>query len=73
MDIKRLWHIPTVHTLNMQYAFEYKCMGRFCIFNFKQFSQNSLLTMKYCSVKGCKCTSSCKNGLPGHDKASSGF
>jgi len=31
-------------------------MGRFCILNFTQFSQNSLLMMKYCSVKDCKFT-----------------
>jgi len=36
-------------------------MGRFCILNFTPFSQNNLLTMKYCSVKDCKCTSSCEN------------
>ena len=29
-------------------------MGRFCILNFTQFSQNRILTMKYCSVKDCK-------------------
>ena len=40
---------------------EYKCMGRFCILNFTQFSQNRILTMKYCSVKDCNSTSSCKN------------
>ena len=37
---------------------EYKCMGRFCFLNF---TQNSVLTMTYCSVKDCKCTSSCEN------------
>ena len=36
-------------------------MGRFCILNFTQFSQNRLLTMKYCSVKDCNSTSSCEN------------
>ena len=36
--------------------------------NFTQFSQNRLLTMKYCSVKDCKCTSSCENGIPAYDK-----
>ena len=36
-------------------------MGRFCILNFTQFSQNRILTMKYCSVKDCNSTSSCKN------------
>ena len=38
-------------------------MGRFYILNFTQFSQNSLLTMKYCSVKDCKCKSSCENDI----------
>ena len=28
-------------------------MGRFCILNFTPFSPNSLLKMKYCSVKDC--------------------
>ena len=41
---------------------EYKCMGRFCILNFSQFSQNSLhIIMKYCSAKDCNSTSSFKN------------
>ena len=40
---------------------EYKCMGRFCIFHFTQFYQNRILTMKYCSVKDCNSTPSCKN------------
>ena len=65
-DIKRLWPIHTVQISNMQYAFRVlKCMGkgRFCFFNFKQFSQNSLTTKKYCSIKDCKCRSSCKNGI----------
>ena len=47
---------------------EYKSMGRFCILNFTQFSKNSLLMMKYFSVKDCKCTSSCENWNPAHDK-----
>ena len=49
---------------------ECKCMGMFSILNLTQFSQNRLLTMKYCSVKDCKCTSSCENGIliPAHDK-----
>ena len=49
---------------------EFKCVGRFCILNVTPFSQNSLLTMKYCSVKDCKCTSSWENGIliPAHDK-----
>ena len=38
-------------------------MGRFFILNFSQFSQNSLLTIKYCSVKDCKFTSSYENGI----------
>ena len=36
-------------------------MGRFCILNFTEFSQNRILTMRYCSVKDCISTSSCKN------------
>ena len=36
-------------------------MGRFYIFNFTQFSQNRIVTMKCCSVKDCNSTSSCKN------------
>ena len=30
---------------------------------FTQFSQNRLLTMKYCFVKDCNITSSCENGI----------
>ena len=59
-DIKGLWPIHTVQTSNMQYAFGER-MGRFCILNFTQFSQNRLLTMKYCSVKDCNITSFCEN------------
>ena len=36
-------------------------MGRFCILNFTQFSQNLILTMNYCFVKDCNRTSSCEN------------
>ena len=36
-------------------------MGRLCILNSTQFSQNSLLTMKYCSVKDGNSMSSCEN------------
>ena len=42
-------------------------MGRFRILNFTQVSQNSLLTMKYCSVKDCKCSFSCEWN-PAHNK-----
>ena len=38
-------------------------MGKFCILNFTQLSQTSLLMMKYCFVKDCKYTSSCENGI----------
>ena len=57
------------YSTNINYAVRFqsiKCIGRFCILNFTQFSQTSLLTMKYCSVKDCKCTSSCENGIA-HD------
>ena len=42
---------------------EYTCMGRICILNFTPFSQNRTLTIKYCSVKDCYSTSSCKIGI----------
>jgi len=61
-DIKRLWPIHTVQISNMQYAFGVKVYEEVCILNFTQFSQNSLLTKKFCSVKDCKRTSSCENG-----------
>jgi len=57
-DITRLWPKHTVQTSNM----EYKCMGRFCILNLTQFSQNHLLLLKYCSAKDCNSTSSSENG-----------
>ena len=40
---------------------EYKCIKRICILNFTQFSQNRLLSMKYCSLKDCNSTPSCEN------------
>ena len=40
---------------------EYKCIKRICILNFTQFSQNRLLSMKYCSIKDCNSTPSCEN------------
>ena len=62
-NIKRLWPIHTVQTSNLQYAFGVQVYGEVLYLEFTQFSQNSLLTMKYCSVKDCKCKSSCENGI----------
>ena len=63
-DVKRLWPIHTVQISSMQYAFGVQVYGEVLHLEFYlKFSQNSLLTMKYCSVKDCKCMSSCENGI----------
>ena len=49
-DIQRLRPIHKYKHQICSTLSEYKCMGRFCIMNFTQFSRNSLLRMKYCSV-----------------------
>ena len=47
----------------MQYAFGVQVYGEVLYLKFTQFSQNRILTMKYCSVKDCNSPSSCKNAI----------
>ena len=51
--------IHTVQTSNMQYAFGVQVYGEILYIEYTQSSQNSLITMKNCSVKDCN---------PAHDK-----
>ena len=45
----------------MQYALGVQVYGEVLYLKFYSFSQNRILTMKYCSVKDCNSTFSCKN------------
>ena len=61
-DIKRLWHIHTVHT-HIKYAVRFRntsVLGGFVSW-ILLFSQKRLLTVKYFSVEDCKSASSCEN------------
>ena len=52
---------------NIKYAVSFQSMGRFCILNFAQFSQNFLFTVKYLLCEKlqqyvqCNSTSLCEN------------
>ena len=59
------------YSTNIKYAVRFRSTSvQRGILHFTQFSQNCLLTMKYCSVKDCNSTSSCENEIlqSAHDK-----
>jgi len=62
-DSNRLWPMHAVQTSNMHYAFRVQVYWEVLYLEFYSISQNSLLKMKYCSVKDCNSTSSFENGI----------
>ena len=62
-DSNRLWPMRAVPTSNMHYAFRVQVYWEVLYLEFYSVSQNSLLKMKYCSVKDCNSTSSFENGI----------